>query len=41
MINYYKLNPFKRLFYGIQAKTGLINDKIRFMKMRNLNSLID
>lgn len=41
MINYYKLNPFKRLFYGIDAKTSRIFDKIRFMKMRGLNSLID
>lgn len=41
MINYNKLNPFKRLFYGIAARTRRVNDKFRFTKMRSLNSLID
>jgi len=41
MINYNKLNLFKRLFYGIEARTAHITERIRFIKMRNLNSLID
>ncbi len=41
MINYNKLNLFKRLFYGITARANRVNDKIRFTKMRHLESLID
>ena len=41
MINYNKLNAFKKLYYGLKARTKIISDKYRFFQMGNQSSVFD
>lgn len=41
MINYKNLNPLRRLFYGLKARTKIITDKARFFQMSRVQALYD
>ena len=41
MINYRQLNPFKKAFYSLKARSKIFIDKLRFAKVINAASIKD
>lgn len=41
MINYKKLNSFKKIYYGLKGRTKSVSDKLRFLQMARSSCIYD